>query len=197
MLEKSSLTYTRLFCEENIWKLIESFESENELQAIDVLFLINDSNTVAVFDQLAAQPDAPVIWDYHVILCALVDRQPVIYDFDSRCPFPCELEHYFDRTFCYWHEMDVRFRPWIRRIDAASYYRHFASDRSHMRGQIDEKDFPTYPVLQPLDHAEAITLQQYRDIHSHIKDSVIVSPADYLHSIKQKIGLLQSVRQSL
>lgn len=183
MLEKSSLTYTRLFCEENIWKLVETLQTDAAIQAIDVLFIINDDNTVALFDQQAAEPGTVIIWDYHVILCASQNHQYVIYDFDSRCPFPCEIKVYFDQSFNDWHHLQPEFRPMIRRISARDYLQHFSSDRHHMLGQITNENFPAYPVIKPGDVNQAITLQQYWDINATIDNSEILTPYQYLDKL--------------
>lgn len=177
------LAYTPLFCEENIWKLLEASYTEawqsESLQPLHVLFIINSHNTVALFGQGEADKHQPMIWDYHVILSAVLHGKPVIYDFDSQCDFPADLSSYFNTTFPLHTNLNHEYRPLLRAIQAEFYYRHFSSDRQHMAQLIPQSQFPAYPLIQSDSLLTPLTLQQCRDADSCIAHSQLYYPYDY------------------
>ncbi|HEY9200533.1 MAG TPA: hypothetical protein VIQ81_02960 [Gammaproteobacteria bacterium] len=184
------LAYTPLFCEENIWKLLEASYTRgwqrDALQPLHVLFIINANNTVALFGQGEAENHQPLIWDYHVILSAMLHGRPVIYDFDSQCDFPADLTSYFYTTFPLHTNLNHEYRPLIRRIDAEAYFQQFSSDRQHMAGVIPESQFPDYPLIHGNSQDSALSLQQCRDLNSPIADSQTLYPYDYFMQLLVK-----------
>jgi len=181
--DKSLFTYTPLFCEENIWKLIEAIQEEIKIRTADVLFIINRNNTVAIFEQIKSIGQQPVIWDYHVILTAYIDQKPYVFDFDSRCQFPCEIDRYFLATFPQNIVLQESYMPEIRRINAEHFFNHFSSDRSHMRGIISESEFPDYEPIQSTHIKQQVPLDMYRNIECTIADSEILTPISYIKKI--------------
>jgi hypothetical protein len=184
------LAYTPLFCEENIWKLLDAiykgaWQSES-LQPLHVLFIINQNNTVALFGQVEAEEHQPLIWDYHVILSAMLHDKPVIYDFDSQCNFPADLTGYFNTSFPLHTNLRHEYRPLIKPIQPEFYYQHFSSDRQHMTGVIPQSRFPDYPLIQADSHLTPLTLQQCRDVDSSIADSQLLYPYDYFMQLLVK-----------
>ncbi|VAW59217.1 hypothetical protein MNBD_GAMMA11-1082 [hydrothermal vent metagenome] len=177
---RSLCTYTPLFCEENIWKLIASFYTNKQATPIDVIFIVNPSNSVAVFEQRASKGQHPVIWDYHVILSAFVERQVVIFDFDSRCAFPTGIQAYFAATFPLQHPLIEKYRPILRAVSAKQYLKCFFSDRVHMMGVIPESAFPPYDIIQPADTRSAISLQSWIDLNCEIHGSRTLTTDEYL-----------------
>ena len=86
---REDYTYTRYFCEENIWLLAKSLIDRGiPADDLQVLILSTPSESVVLFNQRAAPEGAPLSWDYHVILQATLDGHPYIFDFDSRLAFP-------------------------------------------------------------------------------------------------------------
>ncbi len=177
------LVYTPLFCEENIWKLLEAIYDNawqaGAIQAQHVLFIINANNTVALFGQGEAENYQPLIWDYHVILSAILHGKPVIYDFNSQCDFPADLTTYFNTTFPLHTNLNHEYQPLIRSIAPEVYFRHFSSDRQHMTQVIPPSQFPDYPLIQADTDKHPLTLQQCRDIHQTIPESRLLYPYDY------------------
>lgn len=175
--------YTPLFCEENIWKLLEAIYTNTwqagSIQPLHALFIINAKNSVALFGQAKADEHQPLVWDYHVVLSALLHGKPVIYDFDSQCDFPADLTNYFNTTFPLHTNLQHDYRPLIRPIDAEYYFQHFSSDRQHMTGVIPQNQFPGYPVIQADAQLTPLTLQQCRDIDQTISGSRLLYPYDY------------------
>jgi hypothetical protein len=177
------LAYTPLFCEENIWKLLDAHYRQawqaDALQPLHVLFIINKNNTVALFGQGDTDAQQPLIWDYHVILSAMLHGEAVVYDFDSQSDFPTDLTSYFNSTFPLHTNLNHEYRPLVRSIPADLHFRHFSSDRQHMINVIAKSEFPKYPLIQPEAQLTPLTLQQCRDIDATIPESRLLYPYDY------------------
>ncbi|MCW9012882.1 MAG: protein N-terminal glutamine amidohydrolase [Gammaproteobacteria bacterium] len=175
---KSDYLYTPLFCEENIWQLANTMVNQGtDPRALNVLFLSSPAKKIAIFNQLAAEHAEAVIWDYHMILQAVINHQLYIFDFDSRLNFP-ELEtDYFLKSFPAERFIPRDMQAVIRIIPAASYLRCFYSDRSHMHGIIEHTAYPPYPVISPKDGNTAIKLADYWDMEKPLNDgSCIIFP---------------------
>ena len=183
---RNDYAYTPLFCEENIWKLVESLYTNQFAKPIDVLFIVNQADSVAVFEQNQSLGSNPVIWDYHVLLLAQINNELVVFDFDSRCEFPTPVTKYFNVTFPSTKELYENFQPYIKIINANYYYQHFYSDRKHMLGLIDSDKFPDYEIIQPKNGLEKLSLSQCREMLLTNDDSEIMSPDDYLKYTKSK-----------
>ena len=181
MLDKSSFTYTSLFCEENIWKLIQFLKSDkNNIEPLDVLFVSNKSKSVVLFEQKSAIANQPVIWDYHVILTARINNNVYVLDFDSHCEFPLLINEYFYRTFPAASNVSEKYLSLIKPIKSDDFLKHFFSDRSHMMGIIPESEFPQYSIIQPEQGLERLTLQECIDTTIKTVDSEIFTPEDFL-----------------
>jgi len=179
-LKKTSFTYTPLFCEENIWKFIESIKSNSNIKPIDVLFLINENNTIALFNQLKSVDNQPVIWDYHVILSAHYNNKVVIYDFDSQSPFPCDINSYFNLTFRPDIELPQTYQTFLKPIAADLFFRDFTSSRDHMIGIIPDSEFPEYDIIAPGNTQSTLPLSLCREYKVSDPDFSILTPKAYL-----------------
>jgi len=78
----------------------------------------------------ADSPDAPVIWDYHVILLRRNDAWE-IWDPDSTLGCPVAAAEYIRHSFR--PAAPAAFQPRFRVVAAETYVDRFASDRRHMR----------------------------------------------------------------
>ena len=179
-IDKNSLCYTPLFCEENAWKLIEHANYTAGIHPVHILFILNPDSTVCLFNQNRAEAGSPVIWDYHVILFAHYHDRPVIFDFDSRCSFPCPVDEYFRLTFPAQDQVAPDLRPMIRAYDAMDYFQRFSSDRSHMLGLISDNEFPDYPPIIST-NGSPLWLNECR--HTGNKLMNLQHPGDYLATI--------------
>ncbi|RDH83902.1 MAG: hypothetical protein DIZ80_07130 [endosymbiont of Galathealinum brachiosum] len=182
-LDKTANTYTPLFCEENIWKLINTLYTNQIAKPIDVLFILNQTSSVALFGQNKADTYKPVIWDYHVILTAELSGNIVVFDFDSRCGFPVRLIDYFNETFPQTIKLNESFQPLIKSIKPNYYLKHFYSDRSHMKNVIDDTEFPGYKIIEPDDDEEKLTLNKCRNLEDNIPNCKIELPEKYLERL--------------
>jgi len=188
VLDKKQFHYTSLFCEENIWKLIESSFTSNVIIPIDVLFIINELNSVALYEQNISNSNQAVIWDYHVVLTAQINNQLIILDFDSRCEFPCEINTYFNKTFINYSLLNIRYKPFIKAIPAEFYYHNFASTRQHMKGIISESEFPNYEIIMPDNKTNLLTLEDCRAFNTDTSPDSnhigILTPLEYLEYLQ-------------
>jgi len=176
----NSYIYTPLFCEENIWKLIETLYLNKTVNPIDVLFIINRSSSIAIFNQKRCINQQPVIWDYHVILTAHIENSTVVFDFDSKCKFPVNIKKYFNDTFPVTVNLNESYIPMIKVIKAEYYLKHFHSDRQHMKGLIKSHEYPNYKIITPESKFEKLSLDNCLDIDNLKYNSIIIKPEDYL-----------------
>ena len=102
---KSDQTYTSCYCEENVWKLCDKIQNSKNLRNlvekgnVYAIFISNENKTVPLWQQSASEnEDGLVVWDYHVIL-AMKGEKCMVFDLDTKLPYPCEFEQYSERTF--------------------------------------------------------------------------------------------------
>jgi len=184
ILDKKHHHYTALFCEENIWKLVESSLSSNIIIPVDVLFIINQFDSIALFEQNKSVGEQAVIWDYHVVLSAKINKQAAIFDFDSRCNFPTDINTYFNKTFSNYSGLHNHYKPLIKPIPAEYYYYNFTSNRQHMKGIVPESEFPAYDIIKPDNTANLLTLDTCRALTGDLSEGAILTPLMYLEHLK-------------
>jgi len=166
---KTHYLYTPLFCEENIWQLLQSLSSTNATDKMWVLIITNPEKKIALFNQQFAAINQPLIWDYHVILLAVINHRHLIFDFDSRLPFATPLQEYLQNTF-FLPGIPSEFKPYIRKIPARSYLAQFYSDRTHMQNQIKQSEFPPWAIINA-DKKHIIPLADYLKIGQQLNDN--------------------------
>jgi len=172
--------YTPLFCEENIWKLIKSLYLNKYANPMHVLFIINRTNSIAIFNQKRSAIQQPIIWDYHVILSAQIDNSTVVFDFDSNCEFPVDIKEYFNKTFPVTSVLNKAYKPMIKALKATHYLKHFYSDRHHMHGLIESNEYPEYEIISPEYNIEKLSLDNCLDIDNLKYESIMLKPEEYL-----------------
>jgi len=176
-------TYTALFCEENIWLLAKSLQKEGvRLEDLQILFLSNPSKQIVLFEQNSAPLGQAVVWDYHVILWFNDSNKPLLYDFDSRLPFPCPARQYFHSSFPTVQTLPEKFHFYIRQIPANDYLEQFYSTREHMLGLIPTEHFPEYAAIKNHPAKVAISLAEYWDMEKHLNDHSDVYPYQEIFS---------------
>lgn len=181
--------YTPLFCEENIWQLIHSLSSSDlPVNTLWCLLITNPDKKIPLLNQRSAANNQPVIWDYHVILLALIREQPVIFDFDSRLGFVTPLDEYLKNSFIFAHEaahhLPEEFIPYIRKIPAQSYLNNFYSDREHMRQYLSADKFPHWPLINN-NKAHRTSLTDYLDISHKLPDNCSLIKVASFAAVKQ------------
>lgn len=160
--EDPPVHYTANYCEENIWHLCQ--EPRFAGWPRKVIFISNASRACPLWQQRTAQAgDQPVIWDYHVIL--LVHRGHwMVWDADSRLPWPVPLPRYLSSTFPFHRQLPPRMHPWFRVVEAEDYVRIFASDRSHMHREDGSWTSPPPPWPAISTPAAAMNLMCFVDM---------------------------------
>lgn len=143
---RDSHLYTPFFCEENIWHLTRSLISHciNESD-LNILFISNKRKKIALSNQLAGAQEKTVVWDYHVVLLANIEKSCLVFDFDTRLPFPDNIEHYFLHTLP--DKINDKYASQFRLIPSSAYLKSFHSDRAHMKNMISGTLFPQYPAI--------------------------------------------------
>ena len=123
-----SYRYHPCYCEENALGLLE----ESPIDGLDpwLLVISNETQSVLMFSQSAADESGVVVWDYHVVVFTRDDRQ--IWDLDSTAGFPLVLDEYLMASFGSPELMPAMWRPKFRAIPAKIALAEFSSDRSHM-----------------------------------------------------------------
>uniref|UniRef100_A0A0A9Z8C0 Protein N-terminal glutamine amidohydrolase n=1 Tax=Lygus hesperus TaxID=30085 RepID=A0A0A9Z8C0_LYGHE len=163
--KREQFEYTKCYCEENIWKLVEALKL-GESRVLDqcwVVFISNDDRTIPLWKQKAGHQDSNhlVIWDYHVILVVRSEdnssHEEYVVDFDTVLPFVFPLKDYYDLAIQDESQMIDSFKRKFRVIKATEYFEKFASDRSHML-RIDDSGVqvyasppPSYPPIETKD----------------------------------------------
>jgi len=173
--------YTPLFCEENIWYLARSLIQQNiDAEKLSIAFIGNPEEHVAIFNQKTAQNNQPVIWDYHVILIRHDQYPALVYDFDSLCPFPVELDQYLNACFPSSIKIHPEYQAQFRLVPTSLFLSQFYSDRSHMLGVIKKENFPDYPLIKPSANKDIVSLDQYINFKQLLFDNEKILKQDQL-----------------
>lgn len=173
--------YTPLFCEENIWHLAHSLIDQNvAADKLSIVFVSNPEQHVAIFHQKSEQNNQPVIWDYHVFLIRQDQQSALVYDFDSLCSFPVELDLYLTACFPPTRTIHPGYLAQFRLVPASLFLSQFYSDRSHMLGIIKKENFPDYPIIKPSADKDIIRLDQYINFKKLLFDDESILIQDQL-----------------
>ncbi len=134
--------YAAYYCEENVWHLAAEPQIRGEKR---VMFISNRDRSCALWRQRTAPaPDAPVLWDYHVVLIA----GQHIWDLDTTLDLPVSTARYLRETFPVHGRVDPKLEPRFRLIEASLFRESFASDRSHMfHGGLYQAPPPKWPMI--------------------------------------------------
>lgn len=128
--------YTSQYCEENIWQLCHHVKknSPEELKYCSAVFISNKKKQIPLWEQKSSRrEDGLVVWDYHVIcLYGREGKATQVYDLDTKLPFPCPLDKYFQLAIRNDAQIPPDQRRLFRVVPGEVYLNTFASDRSHM-----------------------------------------------------------------
>jgi len=158
------------YCEENVWRLAYRKTQQQTLQnKYIVVFISNATKSVPMFFQTAASAaDKPCCWDYHVILVSVAhnedSQQVLVWDLDSRLPYPCPLADYLEQSFPFAYA-DC-YMPFFRLIPAMLYLDNFSSDRMHMYDAVSGKWNAPPPVYPSIGSSRPSNLYRYLDFNA-------------------------------
>ena len=114
----------------------------------------------------------PVWWDYHVIAVVFSRDDCYICDFDTTmAPVTPALEYVGQALEPALEFDDIRKRPRVRVVDAATLYKHFSSDRRHMMSRGTYQSPP--PKRTCVRGPEATTdwnLDSFMDVETPLED---------------------------
>jgi hypothetical protein len=136
------MRYCPYFCEENVWHLCaDPGAVAVPVEERRVVFISNARRQVVLHRQRAGG-GGPVVWDYHVVLLA----GGKIWDLDTTLGFGVDADRWLRESF---PPVDADHAPRFRVIDAPTYLKTFASDRSHMKGPDGRplKPLPPWPPI--------------------------------------------------
>lgn len=150
--------YCANYCEENIWQLAKQIDNP-----CLIIFISNPDRQVALWQQQAAPPGQPLVWDYHVTLFEQRDTQILCHDLDSRLNSPLPAIDYLTATFPQLKNLPPQYQPHFKLIEKHRYLSGFASNRQHMR---DNQQWlsppPNWPCIG-ISPTQPDNLQQFID----------------------------------
>jgi uncharacterized membrane protein YgcG len=155
-LTRADCTYTAQFCEENAYLLSKALAraSVAPSERLFAVFATNPRRAVPLLRQRAGRaPDGLCVWDYHVFVIEAAEAAggAIVWDLDTTLPFPCALCDYVAEALP--PVAHARYRRRYRVVPARALWRHFASDRAHMRAPGDGGEWlappPPYPPIAP------------------------------------------------
>jgi hypothetical protein len=133
-LSRSEFSYTKYFCEENVYRLLEQTNSGT------AIFISNATKTVYFKNQNTT-------WDYHVV--ALYEGR--VYDFDGGTElWGCEMNKFLSFSFLppklyQVSEKNAQFQPVFRMVEWKDLQKNFHSNRSHM--DAEKVKFPPTKII--------------------------------------------------
>eukprot|EP01024_Parvocaulis_polyphysoides_P048242 TRINITY_DN45849_c0_g1_i2.p1 TRINITY_DN45849_c0_g1~~TRINITY_DN45849_c0_g1_i2.p1 ORF type:complete len:162 (-),score=3.71 TRINITY_DN45849_c0_g1_i2:30-473(-) len=108
VLQCEGCTYTKCYCEENVYFLCKKLVQENisQLDNLFVVFISNLNKKIPLWQQKSGEisNDYLVVWDYHVILIQQKNNfkncnssssfRSKVWDPDTVLNFPCNFDEY-------------------------------------------------------------------------------------------------------
>ena len=157
-----AVDYWPNYCEENIWRLCGEPREDDPIRRFAV-FVSNTARSVALWAQrAAAEPDRPVIWDYHVVLLEELPAGWLVTDPDCTRSSPMPAAAWIEACFRALSPAAAAFAPEFRVVDAAEYRETLCSDRSHMRTA--EGAWASPPPPWPCVGADGSNLMKFVDM---------------------------------
>ncbi|XP_022154214.1 protein N-terminal glutamine amidohydrolase [Momordica charantia] len=141
VLGVSQFRHTPYYCEENVYFLCKELCASRMADAagadLFVVFISNEKKQIPLWHQKASnRADGLVLWDYHVI-CIQRKREGdfpfLVWDLDSNLPLPLPLGSYVSQAIRPSFQLSPEYQRLFRIIHAPIFFRHFASDRRHMK----------------------------------------------------------------
>ncbi|CAL9236517.1 unnamed protein product [Arabidopsis halleri] len=202
-MDAARFQHTPYYCEENVYLLCKKLCENGVADATDsdlfVVFISNEKKQVPLWHQKASsRADGVVLWDYHVICVQrkkVSDSEPLVWDLDSTLPFPSPLASYVTETIQPSFQLFADYQRFFRIVHAPLFFKHFASDRRHMK-EPDGSWTAQPPPYEPIVAQDGI-------LHN-LSEYISMSGADTLSSldaetvraaISQKLGVVVSHTQ--
>ncbi|XP_021373125.1 protein N-terminal glutamine amidohydrolase-like isoform X2 [Mizuhopecten yessoensis] len=123
------------------------------------MFISNENKQIPLWYQKSSfAPDGVVVWDYHVIFVYNEGDVSLVYDLDTKLPFPCDFTEYAAKGIRPNKTVKKQYHRKFRVIPGLKFLSTFASDRSHMLDANKQwlSDPPLYPCIQTSDSTNNI-----------------------------------------
>ncbi|KAF8094403.1 hypothetical protein N665_0364s0024 [Sinapis alba] len=202
-MDATQFKHTPYYCEENVYllckTLCENGVADETGSDLFVVFISNEKKQVPLWHQKAStRADGIVLWDYHVICVQRKkesDSEPLVWDLDSTLPFPSLLASYVTETIQPSFQLFAEFQRFFRVVHAPLFFKHFASDRRHMKDP-DGSWTAQPPPYQPIVAQDGVlhNLSEYITMSSTDTLSSL-DPEIVREAISQKLGVLVSHTQ--
>lgn len=192
-LHRDDAPYASHYCEENVYKLMETLNESYELPPgthLYAVFISNSCKETPIWMQRLCPNgniEEPVVWDYHVILLLMSTSDPslqLVYDYDSLLPYPCEASTYISMSFQPQFRLPERYQQKFRIINGQEYLSHFSSDRSHMASA--DVPPPSWSVICGPNAVSAMTLP---DLWSMEPDGRVVGKVMNCHDLQTFVAI--------
>lgn len=202
-MDATRFQQTPYYCEENVYllckTLCENGVADETGSDLFVVFISNERKQVPLWHQKAStRADGIVLWDYHVICVQRKkesDSEPLVWDLDSTLPFPSPLASYLTETIQPSFQLFAEYKRFFRVVHAPLFFKHFASDRRHMKGP-DGSWIAQPPPYQPIVAQDGVlhNLSEYTAMSATDTLSSL-DPETVREAISQKLGVLVSHSQ--
>lgn len=187
-LDTNKLPYTKFYCEENVWKLVELI---SQLEGIDmtkfyVLICSNNLKRTPFFHHKNGKVENMYlqIWDYHVFVIYKESKEKLyVYDLDSCLPsFPVTFSQYVQ--LCLQPHVASQFNEGMQRmyriVKATDYLEKFASDRSHMKESNGNFYSPPPPWPAIENTSSKNNIDEFTTIKKNSAPGIICTESDLL-----------------
>ncbi|RID70085.1 hypothetical protein BRARA_C02134 [Brassica rapa] len=202
-MDATRFQHTPYYCEENVYllckTLCESGVADETGSDLFVVFISNERKQVPLWHQKAStRADGIVLWDYHVICVQRKkesDSEPLVWDLDSTLPFPSPLASYVTETIQPSFQLFAEYQRFFRVVHAPLFFKHFASDRRHMKAP-DGSWIAQPPPYQPIVAQDGVlhNLSEYTAMSATDTLSSL-DPDTVSEAISQKLGVFVSHSQ--
>ncbi|XP_033143841.1 protein N-terminal glutamine amidohydrolase isoform X2 [Brassica rapa] len=196
-MDATRFQHTPYYCEENVYllckTLCENGVADETGSDLFVVFISNERKQKA-----STRADGIVLWDYHVICVQRKkesDSEPLVWDLDSTLPFPSPLASYVTETIQPSFQLFAEYQRFFRVVHAPLFFKHFASDRRHMKAP-DGSWIARPPPYQPIVAQDGVlhNLSEYTAMSATDTLSSL-DPDTVREAISQKLGVFVSHSQ--
>ncbi|CAH2058476.1 unnamed protein product [Thlaspi arvense] len=206
-MDATRFQHTPYYCEENVYLLCKTLCENGVADAtgsdLFVVFISNEKKqaSMSLFHFGIRKLVAELMGLYCGIIMSSASRkkesdsEPLVWDLDSTLPFPSPLTSYVTETIQLSFQLFAEYQRFFRIVHAPLFFKHFASDRRHMK-EPDGTWTAQPPPYQPIVAQDGI-------LHN-LSEYITMSGADTLSSldtetvtaaISQKLGVVVSHTQ--
>ncbi|KAL0711160.1 hypothetical protein Bca4012_018138 [Brassica carinata] len=218
VMDATRFQHTPFYCEENVYllckTLCENGVADETGSDLFVVFISNEKKQASMFG-LVPMFGLVSCW-FHFGIRKLVpeltglysgiimssvsrkkesDSEPLVWDLDSTLPFPSPLASYVTETFQPSFQLFAEFQRFFRVVHAPLFFKHFASDRRHMK-EPDGSWTAQPPPYQPIVAQDGVLHNLSEYITMSGTDTLSsLDPETVREAISQKLGVLVSHTQ--